>query len=93
MPSRWQEPFGIAGLEALTMGVPVAAWESGGVSEWHPGPLAAWGDVPGLARALHQAMGTRAVAPPGFDRRSVMRQLVEVYEEAALPGRAALALR
>jgi glycosyltransferase involved in cell wall biosynthesis len=93
MPSRWQEPFGIAGLEALTMGVPVAAWESGGVSEWHPGPLAAWGDARGLARALRQAAGSRAVAPAGFDRRSVMRQLVEVYEEVALSGRAALGLR
>ena len=37
MPSRWQEPFGIGGLEALTLGTPVAAWDSGGVREWHPG--------------------------------------------------------
>ena len=37
MPSRWQEPFGIVGLEALTLGTPVAAWDSGGVREWHPG--------------------------------------------------------
>ena len=27
--------WGIAGIEALSFGVPVAAWESGGVSEWH----------------------------------------------------------
>lgn len=92
MPSRWQEPFGIAGLEALTLGVPVVAWESGGVSEWHPGPLAAWGDVPGLARALRETVGTRAVAPAGFDRRRVMRHLVDVYQEAARAGRVALAL-
>ena len=39
MPSRWQEPFGIAGLEALSFGVPVVAWDSGGMSEWHAGPL------------------------------------------------------
>ena len=55
MPSRWQEPFGIVGLEALTLGTPVAAWDSGGVREWHPGGelLVPWGDVDGLARALH----------------------------------------
>ena len=83
LPSRWQEPFGIAGLEALSMGVPVVAWESGGVSEWHPGPLVRWGDVPALARALRDAAGAPAVAPAGFDRASAMRRLVEVYEEVA----------
>jgi glycosyltransferase involved in cell wall biosynthesis len=91
LPSRWQEPFGIAGLEALTMGVPVVAWESGGVGEWHPGPLLAWGDVDGLAAALRTAVGQRACAPAGFDRKDLTRRLVEVYEEvaasAALPAR------
>jgi glycosyltransferase involved in cell wall biosynthesis len=29
MASRWQEPFGIVGLEALASGVPVAAWDGG----------------------------------------------------------------
>jgi glycosyltransferase involved in cell wall biosynthesis len=91
LPSRWQEPFGIAGLEALTMGVPVVAWESGGVGEWHPGPLLAWGDVDGLAAALRTAVGQRACAPAGFDRKDLTRRLVEVYEEVAasvaLPAR------
>ena len=41
MPSRWQEPFGLVGLEALTLGTPVVAWDSGGVCEWHPGRRAA----------------------------------------------------
>jgi glycosyltransferase involved in cell wall biosynthesis len=36
VPSRWQEPFGIVGPEALRMGVPVVAWDSGGVRDWHP---------------------------------------------------------
>jgi len=30
MPSRWQEPFGIAGLEALSLGVPVVAGDPTG---------------------------------------------------------------
>jgi glycosyltransferase involved in cell wall biosynthesis len=82
MPSRWQEPFGIAGLEALSFGVPVVAWESGGVREWHPGPLAAWGDVAGLARMLREAIGKRVSMPDGFQREVLMRRLDDAYASA-----------
>ncbi len=82
MPSRWQEPFGIVGLEALTLGAPVVAWESGGVGEWHPGEgLVAWGDVEGLARELRNAIGRRARAPAGFERGELMARLEAVYRE------------
>jgi glycosyltransferase involved in cell wall biosynthesis len=82
-PSRWQEPFGIAGLEAVTLGVPVAAWASGGVAEWHPGPgLAAWGDHDGLAAALRDVIGRPAAAPAGFDANALMRRLEAVYAAA-----------
>jgi glycosyltransferase involved in cell wall biosynthesis len=83
LPSRWQEPFGIVGLEALAMGVPVAAYDSGGVREWHPGPeqgLVPWGDVPALAAALRQAVRGRASARAGFEREALMRRLVAAYE-------------
>ena len=33
-PIRWQEPFGLVGLEALANGVPAVAFELGGVREW-----------------------------------------------------------
>lgn len=33
-PSRWQEPFGLSGAEALAHGIPVAAFDTGGVREW-----------------------------------------------------------
>jgi glycosyltransferase involved in cell wall biosynthesis len=79
MPSRWQEPFGIAGLEALSFGVPVVAWESGGMSEWHGGPLVPWGDVAGLARRLGEAVETRAAMPSGFERARLMAHLERVY--------------
>jgi glycosyltransferase involved in cell wall biosynthesis len=82
MPPRWQEPFGIAGLEALRFGVPVVAWESGGVREWHPGPLAAWGDIDGLARALKDAIVTRSAMPAGFGREDLMQRLDQAYSRA-----------
>lgn len=33
-PIRWQEPFGLVGLEAMAHGVPVIAFDRGGVREW-----------------------------------------------------------
>jgi glycosyltransferase involved in cell wall biosynthesis len=84
MPSRWQEPFGIAGLEALVHGVPVAGWESGGVTEWHPGPgLVRWGDVPALAAALRVAIQRRVSLPPRFERDEVLGRLLSLYARVA----------
>ena len=81
MPSRWQEPFGIVGLEALTLGTPVAAWDSGGVREWHPGGelLAPWGDVDGLARALRIRPEHGVDSPRGFEPEALVRRLEAVY--------------
>jgi glycosyltransferase involved in cell wall biosynthesis len=78
MSPRWQEPFGIAGLEALTMGVPVAAWRSGGIEEWHPAPVE-YGDVDALAASLRSLAGTSASPPLGFDSRTLMTALHSVY--------------
>ena len=86
LPSRWQEPYGIVGLEAMALGVSVAAWDSGGIAEWHPGspPLAPWGDVPGLARALRAAVAGAAPAPPEAGRRERrMARLLALYERVA----------
>jgi glycosyltransferase involved in cell wall biosynthesis len=83
LPSRWQEPFGIVGLEALAMGVPVVAYDSGGIREWHPGPdegLVPWGDVAALAAALRTAVHRRAGGRAGFEREALMRRLVGLYE-------------
>ena len=63
MPSRWQEPFGLVGLEAQSLGVPVAAWASGGVIDWHgEAGLVAWGDVDGLAARI-RVLVTGSPAP------------------------------
>ena len=86
-PPRWQEPFGIVGLEALSFGVPVVAWESGGVREWHPGPgLVPWGDVPALARALREAVGRRVTRAPRFDRDEALGRLLALYGRVAVGG-------
>jgi glycosyltransferase involved in cell wall biosynthesis len=34
MPSRWQEPAGLAALEAMSVGTPVLAYASGGLAEY-----------------------------------------------------------
>jgi glycosyltransferase involved in cell wall biosynthesis len=82
MPSLWQEPFGIVGLEALFMGVSVAAYDSGGIPEWHPGPgagLVPRGDVAALGEAL-RALVTRGASPPGgFAREALMGRLHALY--------------
>ena len=81
MPSRWQEPYGIAGIEALGAGVPVVAWRSGGIAEWHPGGdlLVDWGDVPGLAAALRAAIGRRARPVDGLDADTLGAAVDAVY--------------
>jgi glycosyltransferase involved in cell wall biosynthesis len=87
LPSRWQEPFGIAGIEAMSFGVPVVAWESGGVSEWHPGPgLVPWGDVDALAAALADAVHRRVVLPPAFPRDEAVGRLTALYGRLAGVG-------
>jgi glycosyltransferase involved in cell wall biosynthesis len=84
LPSRWQEPFGIAGVEALAFGVPVVAWESGGVGEWHPGPgLVPWGDIEGLARALAEAVNRRVTPPPAVGRDEAIGRLLAIYGRVA----------
>ena len=78
MPSRWQEPFGIVGLEAMTMGTPVAAWDSGGVGQWHPDPIE-WGDLDALADRLRRIAGQDVCAPAGFEPDLLMSRLSAVY--------------
>jgi glycosyltransferase involved in cell wall biosynthesis len=65
VPSLWPEPFGLVGIEAGTYGLPTAAYNVGGISDWlisgYSGELAP-GDPPtaeGLADAI-----TRALSDP-----------------------------
>ena len=61
-PSRWQEPFGLSGIEAMSHGVPVAGFSVGGVGEWlmdgQTGFAVAAGDAAALASALDRMAGS-----------------------------------
>jgi len=79
-PPRWQEPFGIVGLEALSLGIPVVAWQSGGVAEWHPHPdLPEWGDVGAMAARLRRAVEETIEPARGFEADPLMERLESLY--------------
>lgn len=97
VPSAWPEPFGIAGLEAMSAGVPVVATDIGGIREWlddavtglavPPRDPAAFGRA--IARLLADAplrerMGTaaRARVQTHFTRDAHVGRVVEIYEQA-----------
>ena len=56
-PVRWQEPFGLVGLEAMAHGVPVIAFDLGGVREYispNCGILIPEKDISSAAKAIRQ---------------------------------------
>jgi len=60
VPSRWPEPFGMIGLEAMHYGRPVVAFRVGGIPDWLEhgvtGLMAPEQDVRALAAALEQLL-------------------------------------
>ncbi len=79
----WEEPFGLAAIEAMASGTPVAGIDRGAVREvvGEAGALAPAGDIPALARAALAALEiprpaarARAVRHYGLDR------MLEGYE-------------
>jgi glycosyltransferase involved in cell wall biosynthesis len=63
VPSRWQEPFGMIGVEAFSHGRAVVAFDVGGISEWLKdgvnGLLAPAGDTRQLAANIQTLLGDR----------------------------------
>jgi glycosyltransferase involved in cell wall biosynthesis len=55
VPSRWPEPFGMTGIEAMQRSRPVVAARHGGIVEWLRDGHGADGFEPGNARALADA--------------------------------------
>ncbi|MBI3127333.1 MAG: glycosyltransferase family 4 protein [Candidatus Tectomicrobia bacterium] len=81
-PSTWPETFGLVGIEAMAHGLPVAAFEVGGVAEWMrdgaTGALVPRKDVPALARALDAYLsdGELALRHGAAGREEVRRRFL-----------------
>jgi glycosyltransferase involved in cell wall biosynthesis len=95
-PARWQEPFGILGVEALAQGTPVVVADRGGTSEWSSrGCLRVpAGDVPAMAEAIRSLADSperattlgregQSAVRKLFARETIVRRLLELYEEIA----------
>ncbi|MBC8096653.1 MAG: glycosyltransferase family 4 protein [Akkermansiaceae bacterium] len=64
--SVWPEPFGAVGLEAMRFGLPVVAFDAGGIREWltngHNGFLVPWMDRTALAARVDELLGDKMLA-------------------------------
>jgi glycosyltransferase involved in cell wall biosynthesis len=66
VPSRWPEPFGMVGLEAMVFARPVVAFAVGGIPDWlaheRTGFAVPEQDVAAFARALERLLQNHALA-------------------------------
>jgi glycosyltransferase involved in cell wall biosynthesis len=66
MSSLWPEPFGAVGLEAMRCGLPVVAFDAGGIREWlidgRNGYLVPWMDRAAYAQRVEQLLRDKAHA-------------------------------
>jgi glycosyltransferase involved in cell wall biosynthesis len=100
MSSLWPEPFGATGLEAMRAGLPVVAFNAGGISEWLidgvNGFLVPWMDratfaarVDALllnkALAREQGENGRQLAEKHFNFDSYIGGLERLFTRAARP--------
>ncbi len=105
--SVWPEPFGAVGLEAMRYGLPVVAFDAGGIREWltngHNGFLVPWMDRAAFAarvvellddKPLARLMGERGrqVIAERFEFSEYINGLENLFERAAeQPALAAIA--
>jgi glycosyltransferase involved in cell wall biosynthesis len=66
LSSVWPEPIATIGLEVMRHGLPVIAFDAGGISDWlidgHNGRLVAWSDTAAYARAVDELLQDKAKA-------------------------------
>ena len=66
MSSVWPEPFGMSGVEALAQGIPVVAFDVGGIRQWlddgRSGFVVPWMDRPAFAAKIETLLRDKALA-------------------------------
>ena len=66
MSSVWPEPFGMVGIEAMRYGLPVVAFDAGGINEWlidgYNGFLAPWMDCAAFAARVEELLRNKTLA-------------------------------
>ena len=85
VPSVWDEPFGLVGLEAMAHSLPVVAFDVGGISEWlaggETGLLVPRRDAHAFARATDSILSDPERA--ALMGAAGLRRLRERYSQAA----------
>ncbi len=85
VPSLWPEPFGLVGLEAMSYGKPVVAFDVGGIGEWlddgRTGFLVPPHDLAAFARRIDDFVGAPDLAR-AMGARGRARALAEFGEAA-----------
>ena len=64
--SVWPEPFGMVGIEAMRLGLPVVAFDAGGIRDWlvdgHNGFLVPWMDRGAFAQRIETLLRDKVLA-------------------------------
>jgi glycosyltransferase involved in cell wall biosynthesis len=74
VPSRWPEPFGMVGLEAMRRGLPVAASAVGGIPDWLEDGVTGYLAAPGNPESLAAAMARILDDPEAAQRMGAAGQ-------------------
>ena len=81
----WDEPFGLVAIEAMASGLPVVAFDNGGVREVvgeEAGRIVSAGDVPALSRAMREVLDIpREVPRRRAEAHFSIDAMVDAYEE------------